>query len=137
MKELLNKKEYAIPTFILFAFFMFYKPVICFIILGLLATIIGIHSWSFLVNINKNGIKSRGKILFYESDSDGYKTPTIEFTTKNGKQIKKEPYYYSSSDISKFKNYKNDIDKSVFVLYDKKILKNLFWKVKLVSIISV
>ncbi|MCX7549179.1 DUF3592 domain-containing protein [Xanthomarina sp. F1114] len=118
--ELLNKKEYAIPIFILFVFFMFYKPVICFLILGLLTTIIGIKYWIFIVDIQKNGIESIGKILFYESDEDGYKTPTIEFKTKNGIQINKKPYYYSSTDLSKIKTYKNKINESVSVLYDKK-----------------
>ena len=117
--ELLNKKEYAIPIFILFVFFMFYKPVICFLILGSLATFIGIQSWIFIVDIQKNGIESIGKILFYESDEDGYKTPTIEFKTKNGNQIKKKPYYYASTDLSKFRTYKNKINESVSVLYDK------------------
>jgi len=117
--ELLNKKEYAIPIFILFVFFMFYKPVICFLILGSLATFIGIQSWIFIVDIQKNGIESIGKILFYESDEDGYKTPTIEFKTKNGNQIKKKPYYYASTDLSKFRTYKNKKNESVSVLYDK------------------
>ncbi|WP_405570503.1 DUF3592 domain-containing protein [Winogradskyella sp. Asnod2-B02-A] len=118
--ELLNKKEYAIPIFILFVFFMFYKPVICFLILGSLATLIGIKSWIFIVDIQKNGIESVGKILFYESDEDGHKTPTIEFKTKNGNQIKKKPYYYASTDLSKIRTYKNKINESVSVLYDKK-----------------
>lgn len=116
---LLNKKEYVILLFILFVFFMFYKPVICFLILGSLVTIIGIQSWFFMVDIQKNGIESVGEILFYESDSDGFKTPTIEFKTKNGNQIKKKPYYYSSTDLSKIRTYKNEINTSVPVLYDK------------------
>ncbi|WP_299676790.1 DUF3592 domain-containing protein [uncultured Dokdonia sp.] len=118
--ELLNKKEYSIPIFILFVFFMFYKPVVCFLILGSLTTLIGIKSWIFIVNIQKNGIKSIGKILSYESDEDGHKTPTIEFKTKKGNQIKKKPYYYASTDLSKIKTYKNKINESVSVLYDKK-----------------
>ena len=117
--ELLNKKEYAIPIFIVFVFFMFYKPVICFFILGSLATLIGIKSWIFIVDIQKNGIKSIGKILSYESDEDGHKTPTIEFKTKSGNQIKKKPYYYASTDLSKIRTYKNKINESVSVLYDK------------------
>ena len=118
--ELLNKKEYAITIFILFVFFMFYKPVICFLILGSLATFIGIQSWVFIVDIKKNGIESIGKILFYESDEDGYKTPRIEFKTKNGNHIKKKPYYYASTDLSEFRTYKNKINDSVSILYDKK-----------------
>ncbi|EDM44607.1 hypothetical protein SCB49_13585 [unidentified eubacterium SCB49] len=118
--ELLNKKEYVIPIFILFAFFMFYKPVICFFILGALLIFIGIQSWIFIADIHKNGIESIGKILFYKSDEDGYKTPTIEFETKKGNQIKKEPYIFISTDLNKFRNFKNKINEPVSVLYDKK-----------------
>jgi len=99
---------------------MYYKPVVCLLILGSLVTFIGIQSWIFMANIQKNGIESIGKILFYESDEDGYKTPIIEFKTKNGNQIKKKPYYYASTNLSKFKSYKNRINESVSVLYDKK-----------------
>ena len=118
--ELLNKKEYAIPIFILFVFFMFYEPEICFFILGFLVIIIGIQTWIFMVGIQKNGIESVGKILYYEADEDGHKTPTIEFKTKNGIQIKKKPYYYASSDLSKIRTYKNKTNESISVLYDKK-----------------
>ncbi len=82
--ELLNKKEYAIPIFILFVFFMFYKPVICSLILGSLATLIGIKSWIFIVDIHKNGVESIGKILSYESDEDGHKTQRLNLKLKKG-----------------------------------------------------
>lgn len=117
---LLDKKKYAIPIFILFVFFMFYKPVICFIILGSLISIMSIYYWNFLLDIQKNGIESVGKILFYESDSDGYKTPTVEFIDKNGKQIRKKPYYYVSTDLSKIRTHKKNIDKPINILYDPK-----------------
>lgn len=118
--ELLNKKEYIIPILILFVFFMFFKPVICFLLIGSLAILVGINSWIIIIDIQKNGIESIGKILSYDSDEDGHKTPTIEFKTKNGNQIKKKPYYYASSDLSKIKSYKNKINESVSVVYDKK-----------------
>jgi hypothetical protein len=116
--ELLDNKKYGIPIVVLFVFFMFYKPVVCFIILGSLVSIISIYFWNFLSNIQKNGIKNVGKILFYESDSEGHKTPTVEFTTNNGIQIRKKPYYYASTDLSKIRNYKNNIDKKIDILYD-------------------
>ena len=118
--ELLNNKKYAIPLFILFVFFMFYKPVICFIILGSLISIMSVYYWNFLSDIHKNGIESVGKILSYESDSDGYKTPTIQFTSKNGIQVRKKPYYYASTDLSIIRTYKKNIDKPIDILYDQK-----------------
>ena len=118
--ELLNNKKYAIPLFIIFVFFMFYKPVICLIILGSLISVVSIYYCSFLSDIHKNGIESVGKIVFYESDSDGHKTPTIEFTSKDGIQVRKEPYYYASTDVSKIRTYKNNIDKSIDIIYDQK-----------------
>lgn len=118
--ELLNNKKYAIPIIIIFVFFMFYKPVICFIILGSLVSIMSIYFWKFLSDIHKTGIQSVGKILFYESDSDGHKTPTVEFITKCGMHIRKKPYYYASTDLSKIQNYKKNIDKSIDILYDPK-----------------
>lgn len=118
--ELLDNKKYAVPIIILFVFFMFYKPVVCFIIFSLLILIISIYSWNFLSDIRKNGIQSVGKILFYESDSDGYKTPTVEFTDKNGKLIRKKPYYYTSTDVSKIRTYKKNINKPVDILYHRK-----------------
>lgn len=116
--ELLDKKKYSIPIFILFVFFMFYEPFVCFIILGFLILITCINYWLFLSNIHKNGIESVGKILFYKSDSDGHKTPIVEFTDRNGKQIRKKPYLYASTDFSKIRTYKKNIDKTIDILYD-------------------
>ena len=111
------KKEYSIIIIILFVFFMFYKPIVCALIMGALVLYHGIESLMFLNYINKNGIESLGKILSYESDEESYKTPIIEFQTLEGKFIKEKPYYYASSDLSKFRTYKNDINKNITVLY--------------------
>ena len=118
--ELLNNKKYAIPIVGVFIFFALYKPAGCFILLGTLVTTICIHYWLFLREIDKNGIKIIGKILFYKSDSEGHKTPIVEFTSKGGVQIQKEPYCYASTDLSIFKTYSNNINKPVSILYDSK-----------------
>ncbi|RBW61949.1 hypothetical protein DS884_02800 [Tenacibaculum sp. E3R01] len=117
--KLLNNKKYEIPILIFFIFGMFYKPLICVLILGFLATIIGIDTWFFIINIQKKGIESVGRILYYESDEDSHKVPIIEFKTKNGHQIKEKPYYYASTDLSIIRTYKEKLNKSVSVLYDK------------------
>ncbi|SFW40224.1 hypothetical protein SAMN05660313_01450 [Cellulophaga fucicola] len=98
---------------------MFYKPVICFLILGSFLKLIGIKSWAIIKGIKNNGIECVGKILFYEADKEGYKTPIIEFKVKNGQQIKKKPYYYASTNLSKIKSYKDKINEPVTVLYNK------------------
>ena len=118
--KLLSKKKHGIIIVIAFFFSMFYKPAVCFIILGSLITIMSIYYWIFLSDIQKNGIESVGKILFYESDSEGHKTPTVEFITKNGIQVRKQPYYYASTDLSKIKTYTKNIDKPIKILYDPK-----------------
>ncbi|TPG41695.1 DUF3592 domain-containing protein [Flavobacterium pectinovorum] len=111
------KKEYSIIIMILFVFFMFYRPVVCFLILGTLLLYYGIDSLIFLNYISKKGIETMGKILAHESDNEGYKTPIIEFLSPEGKLLKGKPHYYAASDLSKFRTYKGDINKNVRILY--------------------
>ncbi len=111
-------KKYLIFILVLFVFFMFYDPIICFIILGVFFSAIGIYFLFFLKRIKERGIKSRGKILFFESDSEGYKTPIIEYTTNRGKVIKEKPFYYTSSDLSIIRSYRNKINEPISISYD-------------------
>lgn len=117
---MMNIQKYSIAIFLVFVFFMFYEPQICFIIIGLLMLLYGIQYFLFFKNIQKNGIETKGRILSYQSDNEGYKTPIIEFKTLENLEVKKEPYYYWSTDLSKFKSYKNNINESVSILYDPK-----------------
>jgi hypothetical protein len=112
-------KKYGLIIVILFAFFMFYKPICCFLILGIVIFYYGVNSLTFLNHIKKNGIESLGEILSYESDKDGYKTPIIEFKTQKGELIKQKPYYYASTDLSFFRTYKNNINKKNAVIYSE------------------
>lgn len=111
------KNEYSIIIIILFVFFMFYNSIVCILIVGALLLYNGIDSLLFLNYINENGIETLGKILFFESDEEGYKTPVIEFQTLEEKHVKAKPYYYASSDLSKFRTYKGEIQKNITVLY--------------------
>ena len=70
----------------------------------------------FLNQINKKGEETIGKITSYLTESEEYKTPLVEFEI-NGKKILKKPYYYSSSDLSKFKTYRKNINKSITIVY--------------------
>lgn len=112
-------KKYGIIIVILFVTFMIFKPVMCFLLLGGLVLYYGIHYLEFLNDITKNGIESLGEILSYELD-EGYKTPVIKFKTLNEELITGKPYYYASTDADFFKSYKNDINKSIKILYSSK-----------------
>ncbi|KFF06123.1 DUF3592 domain-containing protein [Flavobacterium reichenbachii] len=112
-------KKSGIIILILFIFFGFYKPVVCFLIVGSLILYHGIHYLEFLNSITKNGIESLGKIVSHESD-EGYKIPIIEFKTLEEKLITGKPYYYASTDASFFRSYKNDINKNIKILYSSK-----------------
>jgi hypothetical protein len=79
----------------------------------------GIASIIFLKNIAKKGIEWTGNIIEYQSDSDGHKTPVIGFTTVTGELIREKPYVYASTDLSKIRKYKNLINQSVPILYDR------------------
>jgi len=98
------------------------------IIVGSLLLYYGIDSLLFLNYINKNGIESLGKILFYESDEENYKTPVIEFKTLEEELIKGKPYYYASTDLSKVRSHKNDINKKITILYCSESPENFVLK---------
>ncbi|QSB26137.1 DUF3592 domain-containing protein [Flavobacterium sp. CLA17] len=122
-------KEYSIIFVITFVFFMFYKPVICFLMFGTLALFYAIYSVLSLIHITKNGVENHGKIVSYESDNEGYKTPIIEFQISEGKNFKGKPLLHTSSDLDKFQSYQKNINKTIKVIYDPKdpekfVLKN-------------
>lgn len=99
---------------------MFYKPVFCFLLLGILLMFFAISSLTFFAHLNKNGIKTTGKIVSYEKDEDGHKTPIIKFKTLEGNLITKKPHYYASTDLSIIKTYQNNINKNVEIVYSPK-----------------
>lgn len=113
-------KKYSLIILSLFIFFMFYKPIFCFLILGTLAFYHGFSRLMFLDYIEKNGIESIGKILSYESGEDGHKTPIVEFKTIEGDIVLKKPYCYVSTDLSMFKSYQDNINKNVTIIYSLK-----------------
>ena len=122
-------KKYWIVIVVTFGVCMFIKPALCFLILGTLISYLGFASVIFLKKIKKTGIDWTGNIVEYQSDSDGHKTPLIEFTTMTGDIIREKPFVYASTDLSKIRTYKNFIDQPVPILYDpdnpkKFVLKN-------------
>lgn len=122
-------KKYRIAIVVTFGLCMFIKPALCFLILGILISYIGFAAVLFLKKISKTGIDWTGNIVAYESDSDGHKTPLIEFTIITGDIIKAKPIIYASTDLSKLRSYTNLSHQPVPILYDpdnpqKFVLKN-------------
>ncbi|WP_316635589.1 DUF3592 domain-containing protein [uncultured Flavobacterium sp.] len=111
-------KKYGIVFVIAFVFFMFYKPVISVLLLGILLLFYTIYSISSLIQINKNGIEHHGKIVSYESDEEGYKTPIIEFQISEGKIFTGKPFFHTSSDLDKFQSYQNNINRTIKIIYN-------------------
>ncbi|WP_432671486.1 DUF3592 domain-containing protein [Flavobacterium sp. SM2513] len=89
-------------------------------ILGSLVAIMNMYYWILISDIHKNGIATVGKIVSYESDSDGHKAPVIKFICKNGMHILTKPFYYASTDFSKIRSYKNNIDSPIDIFYNPK-----------------
>jgi len=74
---------------IAFVLFMFYKPILGFLLIGSLLLFYVIKYCFFFNNINKNGKETTGKILSYETEYEGHKTPLVEFEINKKKIIKK------------------------------------------------
>ena len=67
--------------------------------------------------INESGIEIEGTILRYESGNKGHKTPIIQYKTIEGQEIEKQPYFYTSTDLSIIRSYKENINKTVRLKY--------------------
>lgn len=81
--------------------------------------------------MNKYGIENLGKIVSYESDDEGYKTPIIEYQIDEVRSFTGKPFLHTSSDLDKFQSYHRNINKTIKIIYDpddpkKFILKENF-----------
>ncbi|MBW8360300.1 MAG: DUF3592 domain-containing protein [Weeksellaceae bacterium] len=111
-------EKYWTYIVIFFAIFMFVKPVVCLLILGFIFSFIGVHYLSVVTNLKNFGLTINGKISKYSRDGKGYQTPVIKYTTFDGKIIENEPYIFSTSDLNKITNFKNQIDKTIVIRYN-------------------
>lgn len=114
---------------LVFGLCMFIKPALCFLILGIFFSYMGFAAVIFLNKIKKTGIDCSGTIIEYQSDSNGYKTPIIQFTTITGVSVEEKPFVYASTDLSRIRTYSNSISQSIPILYDptnpkKFVIKN-------------
>jgi uncharacterized protein DUF3592 len=73
---------------------------------------------AFILDMKKKGVECTGKYLSFKPGTGGHKNPNIEFTTMEGDLITGEPFVYASTDLSKFRSYKNLIGSEVPILYD-------------------
>ena len=111
-------KKYSIFFFVLFVFFMFFKPAICSLMLGTVTLFYAISSILSLNKMNKYGIENSEKIISYESDNEGYKTPIIEYQVDEVRSFKGKPFLHTSSDLDKFQSYHRNINKTIKIIYD-------------------
>jgi len=100
---------------ITFVFCMFYKPVFCVILFGLIGVYYTVYFLILMNDIYKNGKEIVGKIISWERDDNGGKVFLIEYEV-NGKTLVNRPCYYTSTDFSEFKNFQTDLNKSVAIL---------------------
>lgn len=124
-----NIKKYSIAIVLVFGLCMFIKPALCFLILGIFFSYMGFAAVIFLNKIKKKGIEWSGTIIEYQSDSKGYNTPIIQFTTIKGVIVKEKPYVYATTDLSRIRTYSDSINQSIPILYDpndpiKFVIKN-------------
>ena len=68
--------------------------------------------------MKKNGVKTLGKIIQYETDDEGYKTPIIQYLTITGEELTGKPSIYSATDASKLRSYSGKILKKTTIIYD-------------------
>ena len=111
-------KKYWIFIVVVFGLSMFIKPALCFFILGSVISCVSIASMRFQKRLGKNGIHCTGRILSFEVDNDGYKTPVIEFTPVGGAVITEKPFVYVATDLSKIRSYDSLIGNEVLITYD-------------------
>lgn len=112
-------KKYWAVIFGAFVFFMFFKIAVCILILGLVFFAMGLSSILFLNKVQKHGIRCTGKILSFETDSDGDKIPVVQFIVEGSREmITKRPALYTQTDLSKLRSYGKEINKEVSILYD-------------------
>lgn len=68
--------------------------------------------------LQQRGVECIGKIIRYESDSEGHKTPFVTFTSLQGEIIAGKPTISATTDLSKIMSYKGVTDKPVLLIYD-------------------
>ena len=122
-------EKYLIPIVVLCIILFFIKPVLCFLIAGILGLCYIAFSSLHFKKIQNKGIECTGKVVSYQVTNGGYKTPVIEFNTLDGETVIATPFVYISVKVPIIRFHEKMIDNEVLVAYDpdnpkKFILKN-------------
>ena len=103
---------------IVFVVFMFIELMVDFILLGGILLFLSVKSMVMIEKLKKKGREQLGKYVDFNSDYKGYKTPVIEYKTHTGEVIQQEPQYYVSTDLDRFRSYRDKIGTPVKIIYD-------------------
>src|SRR5688572_8193683 len=114
-----TSEKYLIPIVIVCLVLFLINPVVCFLVVGLLAFGYVIISAFNFKKIQRKGIECTGEIVSYQANAKGYKTPVISFTAIDGQIICATPFVYASSSFDILKSGNKNIGKKVLVLYDR------------------
>lgn len=96
-------KQYWYVIVAIFVFFMFYEQAGSAITLGSTLVYLCVDGIIFLRIIKKTGSRTEAKVIGYETDHDGDKTPVLEFKTSEGNIIEGKPYISISANLSGFR----------------------------------
>lgn len=111
-------KRYWIVFFIAFGVSMVAKPVVCVLMIGMLFLWISLTAIIVLNKIQHHGIRSTGKILSVETDSDGDPVPVVRFTTRDGQVITEKPLVRVETNLNGLRLSPNTpVDVEVPILY--------------------
>lgn len=110
-------KKYWFVFFGLFAVFMVAKPVVCILMLGIVFLWVSLTAIIVLNKIQQHGVKSTGKILAIETDSDGDTIPVVRFTTLEGQVITEKPLVRAQTNLSGLRSSDTTLDVEVPILY--------------------
>lgn len=98
---------------------MFYKPIICGLLLGSYMFHFILKYFLILKRIHNNRVFANAKIVKYQIVEYGYKEPKLSFFTKDGIEICEKPAFYFATDLSKIRTYRNKINQTVEVTYNQ------------------
>lgn len=111
-------KLYFIIFIVLFFVISFIDPALSVFLLGSAVCCAALAAIIWQSRLVKRGATSTGKIKGYELDQDDGRTPSIEFTTQAGEVINKNPFLHTTTDLTKFRSNKKQVDREVSIIYD-------------------
>lgn len=87
---------------------------------GCFLLFIGVKSYRDYLLLQNRGKRTVGKIIKFESDDEGYKTPVVVFQDDSGTAIEGKPSYFVSTDLDKVWSPERYMEHHVEIIYDEK-----------------